>query len=236
MPRRPSAPTHHAAMPRRRASSPIARRPARNSAFAQTSAQAGSAPATVTASSPVLRGRARHRVDQVVDRSPIGRHPATDADGRRRDGAAADGDHGDRRFVAFARNRVLDSDLPGLPGARRDDVATRVEQDPRTRRQARQCPPGRPAQREALADAARVEGALRDADGTRPLQWDTGCGREPMPTRARWSPRARRSPPAPPAPRGRTGPPSRDTPDASPPPLRAAATRRLPPHPTRLGG
>ena len=59
-------------------------RPPTNRTLDQTSAQAGSGPATVTATSPVVRGLARPRVQQVMDDPAIG-HPAVDSDRGGRD-------------------------------------------------------------------------------------------------------------------------------------------------------
>ena len=120
---------------------------------------------------------AGRRVDQVVDGQPARVGPTPDADRRRGNGSLVEADDRERFGLAVrARNRVRDPDPPAALRrlTRDDDVPAGVEEESRRRRECRDRARGGPAQREPLADPARVEGYGRRSDRSWPLEGAAG--------------------------------------------------------------
>ena len=152
----------------------------------QTSAQAGSASATVTAMRPVLAGVRVTGSMRWCTSAPSRGLPPADADGRGGDRADPQLDDGDRpRLFGADGNRILDPDVPGgfSHVTRGHDIPTRVQQQRGVGGQVRQRSPGGPAQGQALADPTRVERTFRGADRAGALESgvdpDPACGVRP---------------------------------------------------------
>ena len=114
--------------------------PARNSAFASTSASTASAPTTVTRSRSVSAGRPGRRVDQVVQLA-AGAAPAPPVAAGRRERAVGE----------LERDGAVDADRPGA--AAHGDVAAGVDEARAGEREQL----GRAVGGVALADPAEVE-------------------------------------------------------------------------------